>query len=222
MARQRRMRAKPANVQSNATHHPLSASPVGGVRYAVALEQRRSRLLAPRLGDGVRLCGAVLLSRSPLNPVCRFAQDDTWVTGTRDGKQNAVSDSFTELYFQPRKLRTTFRLTHRVILSEAAPPAKNHARPPIIAAQRTPPQAGRRQAGSPLLNAPRHAHSQPGCERTTVKQSHLSPPPIFFGKKFLMNKYYYIINLFDSIDRLFLNTYSTPAYFLSKISFVII
>jgi hypothetical protein len=37
-----------------------------------------------------------------------------------------------------------------------------------------------------------------------------------------MNKYYYIINLFDSIDRLFLNTYSTPAYFLSKISFVII
>ena len=44
----------------------------------------------------------------------------------------------------------------------------------------------------------------------------------FFGKKFFMNKYYYIINLFDSIDRLFLNTYSTPAYFLSKISFVII
>lgn len=36
-----------------------------------------------------------------------------------------------------------------------------------------------------------------------------------------MNKYYYIINLFDSIDRLFLNTYSTPAYFLAIISFVI-
>ena len=39
----------------------------------------------------------------------------------------------------------------RVILSEAAPPAKNHARPPTIAAQRTPPQAGRQQAGSRLL-----------------------------------------------------------------------
>ena len=42
-----------------------------------ASEQRRSRLLAPRLGGGVRLRGAVWLSRSPLHPVCRFAQDDT-------------------------------------------------------------------------------------------------------------------------------------------------
>ena len=40
-------------------------------------KQRRSRLLAPRLGDGVRLRGAVWLHRSPLHPVCRFAQDDT-------------------------------------------------------------------------------------------------------------------------------------------------
>ena len=40
-------------------------------------EQRRSRLLAPRLGGGVRLRGVVWLSRSPLHPVCRFAQDDT-------------------------------------------------------------------------------------------------------------------------------------------------
>ena len=50
---------------------------VGAGRYVVALEQRRSRLLAPRQGGGVRLRGAVLLSRSPLHPVCRFAQDDT-------------------------------------------------------------------------------------------------------------------------------------------------
>ena len=50
-----------------------------GVRYAGTLEQRRSRLLAPRLGGGVRLRGNGWLSRSPLNPVCRFAQDDTWV-----------------------------------------------------------------------------------------------------------------------------------------------
>ena len=43
--------------------------------------QARSRLLAPRQGGGVRLRGAVWLCRSPLHPVCRFAQDDTWVTG---------------------------------------------------------------------------------------------------------------------------------------------
>ena len=56
---------------------PLSASPVGGMRYVVALKQRRSRLLAPRQGGGVRLRGVVWLSRSPFHPVCRFAQDDT-------------------------------------------------------------------------------------------------------------------------------------------------
>ena len=44
----------------------------GARRYVVALEQRRSRLLAPRQGGGVRLRGAVLLSRSPLHPVCRY------------------------------------------------------------------------------------------------------------------------------------------------------
>ena len=44
-----------------------------------ASQQRRSRLLAPRQGGGVRLRGNVWLSRSPLHPVCRFAQDDTWV-----------------------------------------------------------------------------------------------------------------------------------------------
>ena len=92
----------------------------GRGRYVVALEQRRSRLLAPRQGGGVRLRGAVWLSRSPLHPVCRFAQDDTWGTGAWDGKQNAVSVSFTVLYFTPKKLRTTFHPTHRVILSEAA------------------------------------------------------------------------------------------------------
>ena len=54
---------------------------VAWLRYVGALEQRRSRLLAPRQGGGVRLRGAVLLSRSPPHPVCRFAQDDTWVTG---------------------------------------------------------------------------------------------------------------------------------------------
>ena len=64
-----------------AAHHTASASPVGGVRYRGTLEQRRSRLLAPRQGGGVRLRGVVWWSRSPLHPVCRFAQDDTGVTG---------------------------------------------------------------------------------------------------------------------------------------------
>ena len=60
------------------------------------------------------------------------------VAGARDGKQNAVSVSFTVLYFEPNKLRTTFHPTHCVILSEAAPPAKNQAHPPTIAAQSNP------------------------------------------------------------------------------------
>ena len=34
--------------------------------------------------------------------------------------KNVESVNLTELYFQPIKLRTMFRLTHRVILSEAA------------------------------------------------------------------------------------------------------
>ena len=45
---------------------------VGWLRYVGALEQRRSRLLAPRQGGGVRLRGNVWLSRSPLHPVCRY------------------------------------------------------------------------------------------------------------------------------------------------------
>lgn len=36
-----------------------------------------------------------------------------------------------------------------------------------------------------------------------------------------MNKYYYIINLFDSIDRLFLFTYCSTAYYLAIISFIL-
>ena len=69
---------------------------------------------------GVRLCGNDWWERVIFGGLCRFAQDDTWGTGARDEKQNAVSVSLTELYFQPSKLRTLFRLTPRVILSEAA------------------------------------------------------------------------------------------------------
>ena len=45
-----------------------------------------------------------------------------------------------------------FRLTHRVILSEAAHRVKGRTRQPNSAAQSNPaPLAGRQQAGSPLL-----------------------------------------------------------------------
>ena len=54
-----------------------SVRELGWLRYEGAFKQRRSRLLAPRQGGGVRLRGAVWLWRSPLHPVCRFAQDDT-------------------------------------------------------------------------------------------------------------------------------------------------
>lgn len=36
-----------------------------------------------------------------------------------------------------------------------------------------------------------------------------------------MNKYYYIINLFDSIDRLFLFTYYSTAYYFAIIGFIL-
>ena len=117
----------------------------------VTFKQRRSRLPAPRQGGGVRLCGNVWLSRSPPHPVCRFAQDDT------GGNRGVIRNLFGVKYSTVKLTDTAFCFTSRapatlrVILSEAAPPAKNHAHPPIIAAQRTPPQAGRQQAGSPLL-----------------------------------------------------------------------
>ena len=121
---------------------------------------------APPGGRG-SLCGVVWLSRSPFHPVCRYdevicSEMTRRVAGAWDEKQNAVSVSLTELYFQPSKLRTMFRFTHRVILSEAAPPAKNQARPPVIAAQSNPaPQAGRQQAGSPLFQRDHVTHTAP-------------------------------------------------------------
>ena len=155
--------------------------------FCGTFKQRRSRLLAPRLGGGVRLRGVVRLLRSPLHPVCRFAQDDTWETGAWDEKQSAVSvrkgKSCIGLESQNAKSarKTNCRIipvdctifctehiwyhapvTHRVILSEAAPPAKNQARPPVIAAQSNPaPQAGRQQAGSPLFQRDHVTHTAP-------------------------------------------------------------
>ena len=73
-----------------------------------------------------------------------------WGAGAWDRKQNAVSVSFTVLYFVPKKLRTTFHPTHRVILSEAAPPANIQALPPIIAAQSNPAPSGAPAGGISL------------------------------------------------------------------------
>ena len=51
----------------------------------------------------------------------------------------------------------------RVILSEAAPPAKNQARPPIIAAQSNPAPSGAPAGGISVVPArPRNAHRPPG------------------------------------------------------------
>ena len=74
----------------------------GARRYVVALEQRRSRLLAPRQGGGVRLRGAAWLSRLTLNPVCRFTQDDTV------GNRGAVRNFFGTKYSTVKLTDTAF------------------------------------------------------------------------------------------------------------------
>ena len=68
----------------------------GVVALRGTFKQRRSRLLAPRQGGGVRLRGAVWLSRSPFHPVCRYdevicSEMTRRVAGARDENQNAVS-----------------------------------------------------------------------------------------------------------------------------------
>ena len=157
---------------------------------------------APPGGRG-SLCGVVWLSRSPLHPVCRFAQDDTWVTGAWDEKQNAVlvrkvkhrigqenkmpylsenktpyPFSLTVLYFTQNKLRITplsptchLRANDFVI---AAPPAKNHARPPTIAAQSNPAPSGAPAGGISVVKryhiAPRTALCRKKPARPAKKQ----------------------------------------------------
>ena len=49
----------------------------GAGRYVAPLNNGDPACWRPAWG-GVRLRGVVWLSRSPLHPVCRFAQDDTW------------------------------------------------------------------------------------------------------------------------------------------------
>ena len=123
---------------------------LGWLRYVVALEQWRSRLLAPRQGGGVRLRGNVLLHRSPLHPVCRFAQDDTV------GDRGAVPNMFGVKYSTVKLTDTAFCFSSRapatlcVILSEAAPLAKSHAHPPTIAAQSNPAPSGAPAGGISL------------------------------------------------------------------------
>ncbi len=133
----RRMRAKQANVVHNATHRPASVSPVGGgvTRYVQTTEIPPAG--APPGGRG-SLCGNVWLSRSPLHPVCRFAQDDT------GGNRGVIRNLFGVKYSTVKLTDTAFCFsshapaTLRVILSEAAPLTKNHVHPQIIAAQSNP------------------------------------------------------------------------------------
>ena len=113
----------------------------GARRSVVALEQRRSRLLAPRQGGGVR-CAAMVGCIVRLYTRCAASLRMTRRgAAARDEKQNAVSVSFTVLYFTPNKLRIT-------PLSPTCHPERSgtafyiQARPPTIATQRTPPRQG--------------------------------------------------------------------------------
>ena len=123
---------------------------VGWVRYAVTLKQRRSRLLAPRQGGGVRCAALFGYIARPYTRCAASLRMTRRVAGARVGKQNAVSISLTVLYFAPNIYGTT-PLSPTCHPERSGTNIKNQAHPPIIAAQRTPPQAGRQQAGSPLL-----------------------------------------------------------------------
>ena len=152
VARQRRMRAKQASVEHNATYLLLFASPVGGMRYTVRSSNGDPACWRPARGAGFD-CAAMFGCRA--RPYTRCAASLRMTrrgAGARDGKQSAVSVSLTVLYFEPNKIRTTFHPTHRVILSEAAHRVCGRTQQPNNAAQSNPaPLAGRQQAGSPLF-----------------------------------------------------------------------
>ena len=121
---------------------PLPVFPDGGMRYTLRSNNGDPACGRPARGAGFD-CAALFGCR--VRPYTRCAASlrmTRRVAGARDGKQNAVSVSLIVLYFEPNKLRTTFHPTHCVILSEAAPPTKNHARQPIIAAQSNPAPSG--------------------------------------------------------------------------------
>ena len=135
---------------------PLGSGAGGGGALRGTLEQRRSRLLAPRQGGGVRLRGNVWLSRSPLNPGCRYDEvicSEMTRRGAAARDKNKMPFQLVSLYYISNQTNYVSRpCPPRVILSEAAPLTKNQAHPPTIAAQSNPaPLAGRQQAGSPLL-----------------------------------------------------------------------
>ena len=77
---------------------------------------------------------------------------------TDEGGRAVLTFAPNRLRITPRRPTCHLRANDFVI---AAQPAKNHARPPTIAAQRTPPQAGRRQAGSPLLRGTTQSNVPP-------------------------------------------------------------
>ena len=76
---------------------------------------------------GVRLCGNDWWVRVIFGGWCRFAQDDT------EGRMECSTYFFGTKYSKVKLTDTAFCFSshrpalHRVILSEAAPPAKNHA-----------------------------------------------------------------------------------------------
>ena len=76
--------------------------------------------------------------------------------------QSAVSVNCT--IFQAKQITYHAPAPHRVILGEAAPPAKNHAHPPIIAAQSNPAPSGAPAGGISL--AKRYSMKQRTTERS--------------------------------------------------------
>ena len=125
---------------------PLGSGAGGGGALRGTLEQRRSRLLAPRQGGGVRLRGAVWLSRSPLNPVCRYDE----VICSEMTRRGAAARDKNKMPFQLVSLYYISNQTNYV--SRPCPPPchpersgtniKNHAHPPTIAAQSNPAPSG--------------------------------------------------------------------------------
>ena len=101
----------PSSVASRHLPHPGEGFFWRCVALCGASQQWRSRLLAPRLGRG-SLCGNGWWVRLIFGGLCRYdevicSEMTQRVAGEWEEKQNAVSVSFTVLYFTPNKLRIT-------------------------------------------------------------------------------------------------------------------
>ena len=138
-----------------------------GVKLSVALcstfQLRRSRLLAPRQGGGVRCAAMVGCRARPFARCAASLRMTQWVGW------NVVRNFFGTKYSTVKLTDTAFCFSPhapappRVILSEAAQPTNNHARPPNIAAQSNPAPSGAPAGG---ISIAERRHITP---RTTLR-----------------------------------------------------